>query len=128
MFFMWWGSIFIVIVFGGIGYFLIPYIYGIKFEQSKYIFIIHVITLIPVCVANAQYIWIINERRSKMFLVQTLTCAFLAITLNYFLIRKLGLIGAPVATLISQLFQCLILISFLSKNLFKITIQSLLWK
>ncbi|EKN6076477.1 flippase, partial [Yersinia enterocolitica] len=74
------------------------------------------------------YIWIINERRSKMFLVQTLTCAFLAITLNYFLIRKLGLIGAPVATLISQFFQCLILISFLSKNLFKITIQSLLWK
>lgn len=128
MFFMWWGAIFIVIIFGGGGYVLIPYIYGYQFEQSRYIFVIHIITLIPVCVANAQYIWIINERRSKMFLAQTLTCAFLAIALNYSLISKLGVIGAPVATLISQFFQCLILISFLSKDLFKITIKSLIWK
>lgn len=128
MFFMWWGSFFIVIVFGSLIYLLIPYVYGYQFEQSKYIFIIHIATLIPVCIANAQYIWIINERKSKVFFIQTLTCALLAILLNYLLINKYGVIGAPIATLIAQFFQCLILISFLSKKLFKITMQSMLWK
>ncbi|HDL8472010.1 TPA: polysaccharide biosynthesis C-terminal domain-containing protein, partial [Yersinia enterocolitica] len=121
LFSMWWGSILIVLSFGALMYIALPYIYGERFEQSKYIFAIQLMTLIPVCMGLGQSIWIINEKKSKIFLIQTVIGAFIAILLSYFLIKNYGIIGAPISTLISQLIQALFLNFFLYRELFNIT-------
>jgi O-antigen/teichoic acid export membrane protein len=118
---MYFGSLFGTLIYCLIGYFSIPYVYGDDYDQSKYVFAIHVMTLVPVALGCAQSNWLVNEKKTKVMLYQTLSAAFLNIVLNVFLIEYFGVIGAAVATLLTQIFQTLLINFFFCRALFKLT-------
>lgn len=128
LFWMLWGSVSVVVLYGSVGYILLPHLYGNSYEYSKYVFLVQIITLIPVSIGCCQSLWIVNEGRSKVALYQTISGALISITLNYFLIDMLGVVGACLSTLISQLVQSIFINYFFCKDLFFLTMKSVFWK
>ena len=125
---MYIGSMVFVLCVGVLGYSAIPYIYGIAYIQSKYIFLIHIFTLIPVALGCAQSVWLVNERLTKVALYQTTSTAVLIIFLNFILIDEYGIMGAAFATLIAQLFQSLLVNFFFCRPLFKLTWKTIFFR
>lgn len=128
LFWMFWGSISVVVLYGTVGYILLPHLYGASYEYSKYVFLIQIATLIPVSIGCCQSLWIVNEGRSRIALYQTISGALISITLNYFLIDMLGVIGACISTLIAQLIQSVFINYFFCKELFFLTVKSVFGK
>ncbi|MCF5846479.1 flippase [Aeromonas veronii] len=128
LFWMFWGSISVAVLYGSVGYILLPHLYGASYEYSKYIFLVQIATLIPVSIGCCQSLWIVNEGRSRVALYQTISGALISITLNYFLIDMLGVIGACVSTLIAQCIQSVFINYFFCKELFLLTVKSVFWK
>jgi len=125
---MYIGSVACVFSVGLLGYMAIPYIYGAEYSQSKYIFIIHILTLIPVAMGCAQSAWLVNERRTRIALYQTISAALLTIFLNIVFIDKHGIIGVAFATLIAQIFQSLLINFFLCRPLFILTWKTIFFR
>lgn len=128
LFFMLWGSFSVVVLYGSVGFILLPHLYGEAYEYSKYVFLVQIVTLIPVSIGCCQSLWIVNEGRSKIALYQTISGALISITLNFFLIDMFGVVGACLSTLISQLIQSVFINFFLCKELFYLTVKSVFWK
>lgn len=128
MFVFWWGSFFSILLYGSLLYYLIPFLYGADFSLSKYIFIVHLLSFLPVCIGCCQTIWVINEKKPKVILIQTIVGALLALVLNVYLVQSMGVIGAPIAILIAQIVQSFVVNYFFCKDLFVFTFRSLLWR
>ncbi|ASA55967.1 flippase [Vibrio gazogenes] len=128
MFVFWWGSFFSILLYGSLLYYLIPFLYGADFYLSKYIFIVHLLSFLPVCIGCCQTIWVINEKKPKIILIQTIVGALLALVLNIYLVQSMGVIGAPIAILIAQIVQSFVVNYFFCKDLFVFTFRSLLWR
>lgn len=103
----------------------IDLIYGKQYTASAEIFAIHTLTFIPVCIGIMQSIWLINEGRSKLALLQAISGAICAIILNYFLAPKFGAHGTALVTVISQFVQAFLINAVLAKDLFVIQVRSI---
>ncbi|SJN57335.1 Polysaccharide biosynthesis protein [Vibrio ruber DSM 16370] len=128
MFVFWWGSFISILFYGSLLYYLIPFLYGADFSLSKYIFIVHLLSFLPVCMGCCQTIWVINEKKPNIILIQTIVGALLALILNIYFVQSMGVIGAPIAILIAQIVQSFIVNYFFCKDLFVFTFRSLLWR
>jgi len=103
----------------------IDLLYGHQYQKSAYIFAIHTLTFIPVCLGVMQSLWLINERRSKLALYQALSGALIAVILNMILTTRYGAQGAAVATVMSQFVQAFLVNAVLAPDLFSMQIRSL---
>ncbi|MFQ1966700.1 flippase [Aeromonas veronii] len=128
LFFMFWGCVLVVSLYGFFGYFIIPYLYGHEYENAKYVFAIQVFTLIPVAIGCCQSLWIVNEGRTKIALYQTVVGACTSVILNFILVERFGIIGASISTLIAQLMQSFFINYFVCKELFFYVLRSLFYK
>ncbi|MCL1073898.1 flippase [Shewanella dokdonensis] len=126
--YMFYGAIGISVIFGLLGYILLPILYGAEYVQSKYVFAIHVLTLIPVSLGCAQSLWIVNANKTKITLWQTFLAAILSFILNIILVPMYGVIGAAIATLTTQVFQSFIFHVFLCRELFFLTWKTILFR
>lgn len=78
----------------------------------------------------ARGIWIVSEGLNKYTKKYLIWGAIINIILNYMLIKSIGIIGAAIATLITEIFTCLISPIFYkkTKNFTKIVFDSILFK
>lgn len=122
---MWLISIFISIAISFSSVFIVTTLYGEAYHSSASILSIHIFTLIPVCIGVTQSVWLINENKSSLALYQALAGAISSIGLNFLLISKYGIVGAAIATLVSQFIQAFAVNALFAPALFRIQIRSL---
>lgn len=100
-------------------------LYGNQYTKSAEVFAIHALTFIPVCIGVVQSVWLINEGRSKIALLQAVAGACTALALNFFLTPRYGAHGAAIATVISQFVQAFLVNALLAPDLFRLQCRSL---
>ena len=126
---MWWSMLPLSI---GIAIFSLPIVtllYGPSYKASANVLAIHVFANIPVALGVAQGIWIINEKQNTLFLSKTAIGAISNILLNLLLISKYGALGAALSTVLSQFISAVLTNIFLSPEIFKKQITSIVgWK
>jgi PST family polysaccharide transporter len=97
---------------------LVQFFYGHQYTEASNVLKILIFTSIPVFVGVGQGVWLINEKKSKLFLIQTILGGIVCVFLNIVLIPIYGLIGAAVSLLIAQITSTLLVNAFLEKELF----------
>ena len=100
-FLMTWMGISLFLVFLFSANFLISF-YGTEYSSAKDILIVYSFSLIFLFQWVARGRWIIAENLQSISFYYMLYGAIINIILNYFLILKLGIIGAAISTIISQ--------------------------
>lgn len=101
-------------------------LYGHQYTKSAEVFAIHALTFIPVCIGVVQSVWLINEGRSKIALLQAIAGAGTALALNLLLTSRYGAHGAAIATVASQFVQAFLVNALLAPDLFRLQCQTLL--
>lgn len=120
---MWLISIFISLVIAACSGLIVTILFGDAYLSSATILSVHIFTLIPVCIGVAQSLWLINENKSTLALVQAMVGAIASIGLNLLLISKYGIVGGAVATVMAQFIQAFAVNAFLAPELFRIQTQ-----
>lgn len=116
--FFWVFSIAVVICIISISKFIIELMYGQAYIESIPILNIYVLTCIPVAMGLGQGLWLLNERKSYLAPLQTITGAVTSIVANLIFIPLWGIEGAAIAAVISQICSCFLINSIFAKNLF----------
>ncbi len=76
-------------------------LYGNQYSQAGDVLMIHIWAGVFVFLGVANAKWIINENLMLNGMIRTSIGAFVNVILNYILIKKLGIMGAAISTLIS---------------------------
>jgi len=98
---------------------LINFFYGDQFKESEVVLRIIIFTTIPVFMGVGQGVWLINEKKSKNYLIQTISGGIVCVILNIILIPKYGLIGAASSLLFSQFTSAFLINAIFDKDLIK---------
>lgn len=120
---MWLISISIAIVIAASSGLIVSILFGEAYRSSATILSIHIFTLIPVCIGVTQSLWLINENKTTLALLQALVGAAVSIALNLLLISKYGIVGGAVATVMAQFIQAFVVNAFLAPELFRMQTQ-----
>ena len=99
-----------VCVFGKLG---ISILYGNDYLSAYIPLVILVFGIWVGVLGNIHYIWMTCENKEKYSLFYSFNGCFVNVILNAFLIPKLGIIGAAIATVISQIFSNIIAFFFI---------------
>ncbi len=91
-------------------------IYGDNYAAAGPVFSIHIWSGLFVSLGVARGPWLITEGLTKFSAASTATGAVINVVLNYFLIAKYGIIGAAIATVISQIVASYICHLFIPKT------------
>lgn len=102
--------------------FVIGHIYGIAYQEAIPVLNIYILTVIPVFLGVAQNIWIINEGKANLLLLQTSLGAASSIALNFIFIPLWGLEGAAIAAVLSQCISAVLINLIFAKKLFMMQI------
>jgi O-antigen/teichoic acid export membrane protein len=98
--------------------FVLPFVYGPLFEASVVVLQIHVFTNVFVALGLAQTLWIVNEGRSRILLVQTAVGSIIAVCGNWLLIPIWGAKGAASAAVLAFAFSGLLSNAILAPRIF----------
>jgi PST family polysaccharide transporter len=98
--------------------FLIPAIFGIGYLDSIQILNIYVWTCLPIALGVGQGIWLLNERKPKLSMIQTVCGALASVLTNLVLIPSYGLVGAAYAAILSQVISTTLINLLISRKLF----------
>ena len=82
----------------------LPFLYGKEYAEAGSVLVIHIWTLVFIFLGVASSKHLVAENQQRMELIRTLIGAVINIGLNFLLIPKYSVVGAAVATLISQAF------------------------
>jgi O-antigen/teichoic acid export membrane protein len=104
---------------------MINVFFGSSYESGGTVVAIYVFTNLFINVGVAQSLWLLNERRSLVGLYKTLIGAGICILGNLALIPTLGIVGAAIVAVLSQLGSSVLSNFFFSKQLFFLQIKSL---
>lgn len=86
--------------------------------KAKSVLNIYVLNCIPVFMGVGQGLWLVNERKSYLSPIQTVTGAVVCIVANFLLLLLWGINGAAVAAVLAQLCPCFLINSIFARNLF----------
>ncbi len=100
--FLFWLALSIALFLTLFGDWLISYIYGCAYTKASPVLKIYAWVLIFVFFGVASSKWLLNENLQKFSFLRTLYGACINIFLNLILINKYGIVGAAIATFISQ--------------------------
>ena len=117
--FFWASSIALIIFTNLASHFLIANFYGDSYKEAIPVLDIYILTITPIFLGVAQNLWILNERKSYLVLLQTTVGATLSIIMNLLLIPIWGLQGAAIAAVISQCISAVLINSIFSRELFR---------
>lgn len=79
-------------------------LFGAEYADAGGVLVIHIWTLVFIFLGVASSKHLVAENQQRMELIRTLIGAVVNITLNFIMIPRYGVIGAAIATLISQAF------------------------
>ena len=97
---------------------LITLLYGEQYIVGINALRIYIFTIIPVFLGVGQTLWIINEKKTKLLLMQTVIGGIFSVLLNLTLIPKYGIEGAAAGSVISYFISAIIVNMFICKKLF----------
>ena len=97
---------------------VIEVMYGQAYTESVSVLNIYVFTCIPIAMGLGQGLWLLNERKSYLSPLQTITGALVSIVANLILIPLWGVEGAAIAAVLSQVSSCFLVNSIFARNLF----------
>jgi PST family polysaccharide transporter len=108
---------------------LVTLLFGSAYSTAGQVLAIHIWAAVFVFLGLAQGPWDVSENLTKFSLLRTASGAVLNIVLNLILIPKFSIVGAAVATVVSQSFSAVILNSISNKTriIFFKQIQSVLF-
>lgn len=121
---LWMFRLLWLIAFCAIGFttlispYLIPAIFGDHYLDSIMILNIYVWTFLPISLGVGQGIWMLNERRSKLAMTQTVTGALASVAINLLLIPRFSVMGAAFAAILAQLISTVFINLLLARKLF----------
>ncbi|QWE08946.1 flippase [Polynucleobacter ibericus] len=115
---LWVISLFAILFTTLISSFLIPAIFGVQYFDSIHILNIYVWTCLPIALGVGQGIWMLNERKSKLSMIQTVSGAIASVLTNWALIPSFGLVGAAYAAILSQVISTTLINLLISRKLF----------
>ncbi len=98
--------------------FVIKLMYGYAYEEAIPVLNIYVLTCIPIFMGLGQGLWLLNERKSYLAPLQTITGAVVSIITNLIFLPLWGIEGAAVAAVLSQVSSCFLINSIFSRDLF----------
>lgn len=98
--------------------FLIEHIYGDLYLMAIPVLNIYIFTLIPVFLGVAQNIWIVNEGKASLLLIQTFLGAIASVGANLILLPAYGILGAAIAAVVAQCISAVLINLILSRKLF----------
>jgi O-antigen/teichoic acid export membrane protein len=110
--------------------FVIITLYGIAYSKAVVVLIIHITSLIFVFQRVATEYWILSENLKYFEIIKTLISLMINILLNLILIRKFGISGAAVSTVITLFFSGYLSFAFYKKArpVFQIMTRTLLFQ
>jgi len=97
---------------------IVQWMYGPEYIGTVAALNIYVLTCIPIFMGVGQSLWLLNERKPQLYLIQTITGAVVCILANLILIPLWGINGAAIAAVISQVSSCFLINSIFAKRLF----------
>jgi PST family polysaccharide transporter len=98
--------------------FVIRLIFGEAYNEAASVLNIYVLTSIPVFMGVGQSLWLINERKSYISIIQTGSGALLSIITNLIFLPWLGLSGAAIAAVFSYFVSAIGINILFSRELF----------
>ena len=103
-------------------------LYGAKYSEAGSILMIHIWAGVFVFLGVASSKWLVSENLQKYAFYRTFSGAVLNIVLNLVFITKIGIVGAAIATLISQIFAAYLfdLFTATTRKMFFMKTKSLL--
>ncbi len=96
-------AIFIVLPMSFFSNWFIEFLYGYDYKGAIDVFIVYIWTILFTSLGSVGTKWFISENLQKYLFYRTLYGASINIILNYILIPLYGIVGAAIATLISQI-------------------------
>lgn len=97
---------------------LVHLMYGYAFNQTANVLNIYVLSCIPVFMGVGQNLWLLNEKKSNLFLLQTITGAVVCVVANFIFLPLWGVSGAAFAAVLSQASSCFLINSVFARPLF----------
>jgi PST family polysaccharide transporter len=99
---------------------LLPLVYGPQFVASVKVLQIHIFTNVFIALGVAQSLWIANERRGGLLLIQTCVGATVAIVGNWLAIPVWGAMGAAGVAVVAQLASAVLVNAVFVPELFRL--------
>jgi len=105
---------------------VIALLYGGKFQGSAGILSLHIWSGVAICLGAAGSCWTLTENRQRVNIVKSVFGCVVNISLNLWLIPRLGARGAALASVVAQFATCLLFFDAFTFKVFKIQIRSIL--
>jgi O-antigen/teichoic acid export membrane protein len=123
-------SIFIILSTILLSKFVIITLYGIAYSNAVVVLIIHITSLIFVFQRVATEYWILSENLKYFEIIRTFISLIINVLLNIFLIKKYGISGAAISTVITLFFSGYLSFAFYKKAhpVFQIMTRTLLFQ
>ena len=114
-----WGISIVLVLFTNLlSHFFIANFYGDAYKEAIPVLNIYILTIIPVFLGVAQNIWILNEGKSHLALIQTSAGGISSVMANLFFLPIWGIQGAAIAAVISYFISAVVINLLLSRKLF----------
>lgn len=97
---------------------LVHLMYGVEFHETAGVLNIYVLTCIPVFMGVGQNLWLINEKKSNLFLLQTVIGTIVCIIANFIFLPLWGINGAAISAILSQISSCFLINCLFARPLF----------
>lgn len=110
-----------------LSHWVVPLIYGPQYHEGALVLSIYVLTNLFINMGMAQGLWMLNERKPIISLVNTVTGAIVCIAGNYLLIPHFGISGVAAVAVLAQLSSTVLTNLVFSKHIFLMQIRSLAW-
>jgi PST family polysaccharide transporter len=119
-----WVACLLTIAFGQL---LVSTFYGKDYQEGVIVLSIYVFTNLFINMGMAQGLWIINEKKSLIGLVNSLFGAIVCAIGNYYLIPLYGIVGAAIVAVLAQIVSTILTNLYFSRRIFLMQVQSLFW-
>lgn len=110
-----------------LSHWLVPLLYGAAYQEGANVLSIYVLTNLFINMGMAQGLWMLNERKPIVSLVNTMTGAVVCVVGNYFAIQYFGIAGAAAVAVVAQVSSTMLTNIIFSKRILLIQIRSLAW-
>ena len=97
---------------------VIQLMYGQAYINAISVLNIYVLTCIPVFMGVGQGLWLVNERKSYLSPLQTVTGAIVCVLANLLFLPLWGINGAAVAAVLAQVSSAFLINSIFARNIF----------
>ena len=123
-------SIFIIFSTIFLSKFMIITLYGAAYSNAVIVLVIHILSLIFVFQKVTSEYWVLSENLKYFEVIKTFVSLIINIALNLLLIKRFGISGAAIATVVAMFFSGYLSFAFIKKGapIFKIMTRTLLFQ